>query len=129
MPRSYSADRRKRVLDEISQGRSAGEAARRFQVSPPTAARWQRQWYRRGQYQARPRGRRPNHGSKLEPYMDWIRRTLARQPDMTLKTLRAQLADHHGLRVGQATLSRVLRHYGLTFKKRQLMPKSRPVRT
>jgi transposase len=44
MPKSYSVDLRKRVIEAVEAGASRREAAERFEVDPSSAVRWLQRW-------------------------------------------------------------------------------------
>ena len=122
MPAPYSHDLRLRVMDAVQSGMIYEEVARRFRVSNSTILRWVRRLRESGTYAALPMG-----GCKpfvLADELDWLRARMAAKPDLTLRELLAELQGR-GIEVSGFALWNILRHTGLSFKKRPSTPASR----
>src|SRR6266540_6718779 len=88
MPKSYSGDLRKRVIEAVEAGASRHEAAERFEISISSAIKWLRAWHDHGVAAAKLCGR--SH-SVLEDYEDRILAIIAEQPDRTLDEIIATM--------------------------------------
>jgi transposase len=114
MPRAYSRDLRIRVIDAVSAGRSAREAARMFAVSASSAVKWVQRWRMLGVVEASPiRGHRR---SPLIDHADWLLRLIDERPDATLAEMRALLRER-GVTTSNASLWRFFDLRGVSFKK------------
>jgi len=127
MGHPLSCDLRDRALAAVDGGMSRRAAAERFGVSASSVIRWDQ--LRREQGHARPR---PQGGDKashrIEAQAEVIFEAVQRQPDITLKELRALLAGR-GVSVAVSTLWRFFDRHGITLKKRPGTPRSRTVPT
>jgi len=56
MPKSYSADLRKRVIETVASGVSRHEAAELFGIAVSTAVKWWQHWCETGSTAPKPRG-------------------------------------------------------------------------
>src|SRR5829696_3175480 len=88
MPKSYSSDLRKRVIEAVEAGASRREAAERFEVDPSTAVRWLQSWNESGSCAPKSRGGSVSH---LEDHSELILALIADRPDLTLKETVAEL--------------------------------------
>jgi transposase len=112
MPKAYSMDLRKRVIEACDQGQTLAQVAKRFAVSTSFVEKLQQRRRESGTLEPKPHagGRQP----RLSPAHDEaLRALLAAQPDTTLAELREKL----GLKVHLSTLWYRLQRLGLTFKK------------
>jgi transposase len=112
MPKAYSMDLRKRVIEAREEGQTTAPLAERFKVSPSFVEKLQQRLRESGTLEAKPHGggRQP----KLSPEQDErLRALLAEKPDTTLAELRTKL----GIKVHLSTRWYRLRRLGLTFKK------------
>jgi transposase len=112
MPKAYSMDLRKRVIEACDQGETIAQVAQRFAVSTSFVNKLRQRRRERGTLAAKPHGggRQP----VLSPEHDQrLRALLAAQPDLTLEALRAKL----GVKVHLSSLWYRLRRLGLRFKK------------
>jgi transposase len=112
MPKAYSMDLRKRVIEACDQGQTIAQVAKRFAVSTSFVEKLQQRRREHGTLEPKPHGggRQP----RLSPAHDeTLRILLATKPDTTLAELREKL----GLKVHLSTLWYRLRRLGLTFKK------------
>jgi transposase len=112
MPRAYSMDWRKRVIEACDQGETSAQVARRFAVSLSFIDKLQQRRREHGTLEPKP------HGGGHQPVLSFehdkeLCALLTAQPDTTLKALRDKL----GIRVPLSTLWHRLQRLGLTFKK------------
>ncbi len=116
MTRALSSDLRDRVVAAIRNGSSCREAAKAFSVSVASAVRWSQLERSTGSTTPRPPGarRRP----VLLAERDWLLARIASAPDLTVRALRAELAERRAVRVGYGAVWRFLAREGLTFKKK-----------
>jgi len=122
MTRSLSSDLRSRVLEAVDSGLSTREAARRFQVGISTVGEWYRRYRHTGEKVARKQGQ-PS-GSKLDLYERFILGLIEDQPDITLAEIAEALQQEHHVRCVPSTVWVFLDRRGITFKKRQHMPRN-----
>jgi transposase len=118
----YSLDLRERVVAAVASGMSREAAAKRYQVSYSSAARWVGRAKATGSPAAFPMG-----GKKpftLAEEAEWIRARLAEKPDITGRELLAELHERK-VDVSYYGVWHFLDHAGLSFKKRAYMPVSK----
>src|SRR5260370_32633102 len=84
MPKSYSADLRKRVIEAVASGVSRHEAAELFGIAVSTAVKWWQHWRETGSTAPKPRG---GSKSRLEEHRISILRLVKEQPDSTFEEL------------------------------------------
>lgn len=114
MPKAYSADLRKRVIDFIGSGHSCRAAASHFGVSISFAVRLMRTWREEGRIGPR-RGGGWRH-SKLEPHRAYLLARIAQQEDISMPELAQELAER-GSDVAPASISRWFIRNGYRYKK------------
>lgn len=114
--KAYSKDLRIRVLDALDRGTPRAEVVRLFGVSSPTMTRWRR---RRRQTGSLAPSRRPGPpGPKRAALRAGLLPQVTAHPDATLEQHCTWWQEAHGVRVSQATMSRVItRDLGWTRKK------------
>lgn len=110
----YEAALRARVIKAVEKGSSARQAGERFDVGVATAIRWVRRWRETGSPMDPPR---KSKGSPLDPYAGWLVDLRKQEPDLRLVDIAERLHAAHGIKAHKATLSRLFRRYGVTFKK------------
>jgi transposase len=89
MARGYSKDLRIRALAIVEGGESAREAARLLNLGASTTIRWIQRWTTTGSVDAKPG---TGHSrSPLERHKPWLLDLVAKEPDLTLKEIRARL--------------------------------------
>ncbi len=115
MPQTLSKRERECVVGFVEDGHSRREAARVFRTAPSTTVRIVRRFRETGSIEARPRGGF-RHG-KLPAQRDFVLKTVAARPDITMPELAAVLLSDKQITVASATLSRFLIACGLSFKK------------
>jgi transposase len=116
MGKSYSSDLRKRVVGFVDAGHSRQEAARRFGVSASFAVKLDARRRETGSTEPAVQGR-PRGGGKLAPHMDFLIGRVKAQPDITMPELAGELEAQRGVVAASASISRVLRKAGFTYKK------------
>lgn len=112
----YSQDLRDRVAQAVAGGMSRRAAARRFGVSDRTSIRWADRAAKEGAPNLRRQGRPPGKGP-LSDHLNFLAAAAEAKPDMTLEELSALLLAVHGVRAHPASISRLLRRAGFTYKK------------
>ena len=111
-----SVDLRTRVAAALEEGETVRSAAKRFGVSVASAVRiGQRQRMGLGQVPARIGGHR--RAVLTGEAGDWLLARLAEKPDLTMRSLTAELAAR-GVKVAHDTVWRFVRRAGQTVKKR-----------
>jgi transposase len=115
MPKSYSADLRKRVIEAVEAGASRREAAESFGIDASSAVRWLQCWMESGSCAPKPRG---GSVSRLEQHADQILALVAQQPDLTLEETIAELLKRR-IRTSKSAVSRFFQRHNITFKKKE----------
>jgi transposase len=115
MSKPYSKDLRSRVVAATAKGMSCHQACEVFEVSLSSAIRWTKQFRETGTLSALPMG--GDRRSRLTEERDWLLERIAAEPDVTLATLRQELAER-GRTVGYATLWRFFDKEKISFKKK-----------
>lgn len=115
MPKAYSADLRRRVIEAVDTGASRREAAERFEIDPSSAVRWLQCWNQTGRCAPKPRG---GSTSPLEEYAKEIMALVDTQPDLTLEETVAELRRLR-IRTSKSAVSRFFQRHGITFKKKE----------
>jgi transposase len=114
MGRPYSQDLRERVVAAFRSGLVRAEVAARFRISRSSVQRWVRLDRQTGSVAAKPMGgKRP---LALAEHRDWILARIARQPDLPLRALLAEL-HRRGIGARYYALWNLVRQAGLSFKK------------
>ena len=88
MPKSYSTDLRKRVIEAVASGASRNEAAELFGIAVSTAVKWMQRWRDTGNAAPKPRG---GSTSRLEEHAALILSMVDEKPDSTFKEMLAAL--------------------------------------
>ena len=91
MPKSYSTDLRKRVIEAVASGVSRHEAAELFGIAVSTAVKWWQHWRETGSTAPKLRG---GSTSRLEEHRISILRLVKEQPDSTFEELLAAALRH-----------------------------------
>ena len=115
MARPYDMDLRERVVAAVEGGESRRAAARRYGVSESVAVKWLQRVDRTGSVKPGKMGghRRP----ALADERDWVLARLARDADVTVRGLAAELRER-GVKVGPYAVWSFFKREGLTFKKK-----------
>lgn len=123
MARPYSNDLRDRVAAAVASGRSCREVASLFGVSVASAVKWSQRLRATGTAASRPMG---GHRKRLlEPHRGLVLERLATIPDLTVRALVAELAEH-GVVTNPVSVWRLVRSEGLSFKKNAVRHRTRP---
>jgi transposase len=114
MARPYSADLRDRVVASVTGGRSRRRTAALFGVSVASVVKWLQRFRATGSAAAKPvGGRRPR---VLAGEREWLVARIGEKPDLTLRTVRAELAAR-GIWVSYGAVWAFFAREGITFKK------------
>jgi transposase len=117
MGAAYTMDLRERVVETFRSGRSREETATLFRVSQSSVQRWSRLDREKGSVAAlKMGGHRP---FALASERDGIIKRIAQQPDLPLRTLRAELQGR-GINVSYFAVWNIVDRAGLSFKKKAL---------
>ena len=116
MPKSYSADLRRRVIEAVEAGASRREAAESFGIDASSAVRWLRCWNESGRCAPKPRG---GSVSPLERHAEQILALIAEQSDLTLEETIAELRKRR-IRTSKSAASRFFQRHDITFKKKRV---------
>ena len=114
MPKSYSADLRKRVIEAVASGASRHEVAELFGIAVSTAVKWWQHWRDTGSAAPKSRG---GSTSRLEEHTTLILGLVKEQPDSTFKELLAALRKRR-IRSSRSALWRFFERHNITFKKK-----------
>lgn len=117
MARPYSQDLRDRVVGSVASGRTCRATAALFGVSVASVVKWSQRWRSTGSAAAKQMG-----GWKqlmLLAEREWLLARLVEKPDLTLRGLVAELAEH-GRPASYGAVWRFFRREGITFKKKPL---------
>jgi transposase len=115
MPKSYSSDLRKRVIEAVETGASRREAAESFDIDASSAVRWLQCWNETRRCAPKPRG---GSVSPLERHAEQILALVAEQADLTLKETIAELRKRR-IRTSKSAVSRFFQRHEITFKKKE----------
>ena len=126
MVRPYSEDLRRRVAARVVSGESVRSVAAVFMVSVASAVRWSQLW-RAKDGDVRP-GKMGGHRKRiLEPHRAWVMERIAREPEVTLRELAAELTAL-GTPVGYSAMRDFVHREGLSFKKNSAAKRARQAR-
>ncbi len=115
MTAPMSQDLRQRIVRAVAQGRSARQAAQRFEVSPSAAIKLMQRVRLTGSPVP---GKIGGHRRLLlEPHTDALREMVESEKGITLREIRAKLAEQ-GIEVkALSTIADMLHRLGLSHKK------------
>lgn len=113
MARPYSLDLRERVV-AAAVGRSCREVASMFGVAVSTVVKWSGRQRETGSVAAKAMGGRRHY--PLEAKRDFLLARVREKPDITLRELAAELAEH-GMTVSHVSIWNLLRREDQSFKK------------
>src|SRR5215510_9205653 len=109
MARPYSRDLRDRVVAVVASGRPCRAVAAQFGVSVASVVKWSQRWRASGSAAAKPMGgRRPR---RLTEERAWLLARIAEKPDLTLRAIVAELAEH-GTPASYGAVWRYFKHEG-----------------
>ena len=110
----YSKEFRREVLAACDAGGGTREVATRFDVSESWVRRIKQERRELGKTAPKTtRDRRPS----WQKWSDWLRESIAGQPDIYLHELQARLESEQEVKLSPQTLSEACRALGLTQKK------------
>lgn len=122
----YSLDLGRRVAARVVGGESVRSVAAAFTVSVASAVRWSQLWRARDG-DVRP-GKMGGHRKRiLEPHRAWVMERIAREPEVTLRELAAELTSL-GTPVGYSAMRDFVHREGLSFKKNSAAKRARAAR-
>ena len=107
---------RARFREYIGEGLSGCAAAARLKVSAATGVRWLRRLREQGDIMPDDQGRPKGHG-KLASHRAFLEELVAQDGDITLPELAGALKAATGVTAHSASIGRVLRKLGYTYKK------------
>ena len=114
--KAYSKEFRREVLAACDAGGGTREVAMQFDVSESWVRRIKQERRELGKTAPKTtRDRRPS----WQKWSDWLRHSVAEQPDIYLHELQAKLESEHETRLSQRTFSEACRALGLTRKNRR----------
>ena len=118
MPKPYSDDLRRKILERHQQGEETLEdLAYRFSVSLAWAKKISASYTRTGAME-RPRPARPGRKSKVTPEIDaFVRQAVKAQPDLTLAELQGKLHQDQQFDFSLGSLWSLLHRLNLRLKK------------
>ena len=122
MARPYSQDLRDRVVGSVVSGRSCRATAALFEVSVASVVKWTQRWRATGSAAAKQMG-----GWRqllLTREREWLLARLAEKPDLTLRTVVAELAER-GTPASYGAVWRFFKCEGITFKKKPARQRAR----
>ena len=114
MPKPYSTDLRRRVIEAIERGASRREAAEMFDLGVSSAIRWHQCWSNTGSAEAKQCG---GSTSPLEKHSDWLLALIAEHPDLTLKETLIAMAKQR-IAGSRSALQRFFERHNVSFKKK-----------
>jgi transposase len=114
MPKAYSCDLRKRVIEAVETGASRREAAERFEVSVASAVKWLQRWREKRSPAPKSRG---GSISPLEQVAPEVLALIAEQPDLTLVEMVTELRKRR-IKTSRSSLWRFLDRHDITHKKK-----------
>jgi transposase len=115
MARAYSLDLRERVVGAVAAGECCRKVASTFGVSVASVVKWSQRFRATGSAAARPMG--GNRPYALTGERGWLLSRLSEKPDVTLRTLVAELAER-GIVVSYYAVWHFFEHEGVSFKKK-----------
>ena len=121
---AYSKDLRVRVLAAVERGTPREEIARAFDVSLATIGRWLRRLRETGEVTPRPSPGRTARILRTTEERRTLWRQLEDKREATLEEHCELWERERGVRVSVATMSRVIRRLGWTYKQRRWEPPS-----
>jgi transposase len=123
MTRPYSDDLRARVASSVLNGRTCVATAALFGVSVASAAKWSARLRVEGTAAAKPMG--GARRAVLANEREWLLARITAVPDLTLRAIRAELAER-GVLVSLWAIWRFYASAGITFKKKHSAVRARP---
>ena len=103
MPRSYSQDFRKKVIEHVNKGKSCNAASIKFDIAANTVRNWYKRYKKEGHYQEKSRPGKQVRINKKE--------YIASNPSITL----GQIGKQYGISI--RTASYYMKKFGSSYKK------------
>ena len=125
MGRPYSIDLRERAVALVAAGQSRRAVARLLDLGEATVSRWAHRQAELGSCVALPMG--GARRAVLLAERDWLLARLSAVPDLTIRGLRAELAER-GTRVSYDAVWRFVHQAHLSFKKKPARRRAGPAR-
>ena len=116
MGKSLSADLRSRMIKGVLSGKSFRAVAAQFSVAPSTVVRLVRRYKETGGIEPAKQGRPHGYGW-LGQHRNFLIACVEETPDLTMSELAVHLETQHGVKAHPASLSKVLRAAGFSYKK------------
>ena len=113
MPKPYSIDLRRRVIEDVETGASRREAAERYGLSPSAVVIWLQRFEETGTVGAKPSG---GSTSPLEKHAELLLGLIAEQPDMTLDEIVAGMRKRR-IAGSRSAVWRFFARRNISFKK------------
>jgi|SRR5579862_6106918 len=117
MPKPYSQDLRRRVVDAVESGASRREVAELYGISPSVVVLWMQRWSDTGNLAAKPSGGSVSPLDQRGPFMLSL---IAARPDLTLDEIVAAMA-RVGIEGSRTAVWRFFARHRITFKKKLCM--------
>jgi putative transposase len=114
MPHPIAEDVRAQVIEAVTAGASAREAARRLGVSVSSAIKWAQRWRRSGSYAATT-GRICTR-SPLQAETEWLLALARDQPGITLAAVQRRLRDRD-ISVALSSIWRFYDRHGIRLRR------------
>ena len=114
MTKPYSMDLRERAVAAVAAGQSCRAVGKRFSVGASTVIHWVQRQNRTASCAAKPMGGKRR--AVLLPEREWLLARIAAVPEITIRSLRAELAAR-GTKVSYDAVWRLLCTERLTLKK------------
>lgn len=116
--RPLSEDLRKRILEKRDQGYGPTDISNLFSVSRRAIYRLYDRYDKTGSFCAFKKGR--PRGSELDQYKERILLWIDERADLTLEQLQQRCLEQLQLKVSVSNLDRVLKRWGLSYKKNSI---------
>ena len=113
MPKPYSIDLRRRVIDDVETGASRREAAERYGLSPSVVVIWVQRFEETGSVAAKPSG---GSTSSLEKRAEFLLALIVEHPDLTLDEIVAAMRKRR-IAGSRSAVWRFFARRNISFKK------------
>jgi transposase len=114
MPKPYSMDLRKRVIELVAAGASRREVAELYEISPSVVVLWAQRWNATGNIAAKPSG---GSISPLEDHAEFLLGLVTEQPDLTLDEVVAAMTKAR-IAGSRTAVWRFYERHDVSFKKK-----------
>jgi transposase len=120
MPKRYSLDLRKRVIEAVNNGMTQCEAAKIFSVSYSTIYNWLNLQHETGSLEPKPNNF-PNRLKITKPIQEFIINLVKNKSDITLLEIKDILEEEINFIIDDSNISRFLKKAGFTRKKNGML--------